>query len=77
MTTELVLLSSIFALILLGVFAGRGTGPNYAFLTGAPHLGARIEQHLGTGRGFASTPGNGNARNEYLKPDAAAPTSEW
>lgn len=76
MTTELVLLLSIFAFVLLGAFVGEGSGPGYAFLTGGPHLGARIEMHLATGHGFPTEPYT-QVKNRYLKPNQPAPTSEY
>lgn len=76
MTTELVLLLSIFAFVLMGVFVGDGAGPKYAFLTGGPHLGARIEMQLATGHGFPTEPYS-NVRNRYLKPSQPAPSSEY
>jgi hypothetical protein len=76
MTTEMVLLLSIFAFVVLGAFVGPNAGPNYAFLTGSPHLGARIEQQLTTGRGFPAHP-NSAASNEYLKPQQEAPASVY
>jgi hypothetical protein len=75
-TTELVLLLSISAFVLLGAFVGKGSGPKYAFLTGAPHLGARIEQQLTTGHGFPVERGSATL-NKYLKPSQDAPQSEF
>lgn len=65
MTTELVLLLSIYALIVLGVFLGD-MGPIETFKKSAPRLGARIERNVSTGDGFrVSSDGKGV---EWIKP---------
>ena len=51
MTTELVLLLTIFAFVLLGVFIGDA-GPIATFNNSAPRLGARIERNISVGSGF-------------------------
>lgn len=51
MTVELVVLLSIFAFVLLGVFLGD-LGPIQTFRHSAPRLGARIEEHISIGDGF-------------------------
>lgn len=60
MTTELVLLLSIFAFIVMGVFLGD-LGPIGTFKKSAPRLGARIERNISTGDGFrnSNTDGKG------------------
>ena len=51
MTTELVLLLSLYAFIIIGVFLGD-SGPIETFKKSGPRLGARIERNLATGWGF-------------------------
>ena len=51
MTTELTILITIFAFVLLGVFLGEN-GPKSTFEKAGPKLGARIEKHIETGSGF-------------------------
>lgn len=51
MTTELVLLLSLFAFLLLGPLIGD-SGPGSTFSKSAPRLGARIEKELMTGMRF-------------------------
>lgn len=76
MTTELVLLLSIFAFVVLGAFVGPGRGPKHAFSTGGPQLAARVEKHLSTGRNFPVRAGNPGP-NKYLVPTSSAPSSEF
>ena len=58
MTTEVVLLLSIFAFMILGAFLGD-LGPIATFKKSAPRLAARIERNIGTGDGFRSSTGAG------------------
>lgn len=56
MTTELVLLLSIFAFILMGVFLGD-MGPLETFKSSGPRLGARVERNIAIGYKFQSADG--------------------
>ncbi len=49
MTTELVLLLSIFVFALMGIFLKI---PKETFYESGPRLGVRIEQQITTGSGF-------------------------
>jgi hypothetical protein len=51
MTVELVLLLSMFAFMVLGVFLGP-SGPIETFKNAAPRLAARVERNISTGDGF-------------------------
>jgi hypothetical protein len=51
MTTELVLLISLFAFILLGAFLGDN-GPSATFKKAAPRLAAKIEADMSVGKQF-------------------------
>ncbi len=72
MTLEVTLLLGMFAFILGGAFFGE-SGPLRVFKDSGPRLGARIEKHVTTGRGFVV---EGGARNKWSAPDSAAPTGE-
>jgi len=50
-TTEVVLLLGLFAFLIGGAFFGPN-GPRAVFDKSGPRLGARLEQHLHTGRQF-------------------------
>jgi hypothetical protein len=65
MTTEFVLLLSIFVFVTAGAFFGK-SGPLAAFQTSGPRLGARVEMQLSTGRGFKKA----GAIDEWLAPDS-------
>ncbi len=54
MTTELILLLSIYAAIMLGIFLGD-LGPVATFKKAVPRLAAKVERDLTTGRGFHQT----------------------
>lgn len=56
MTTEFILLLSMFTLILMVTLV---QGPAKSFKEAAPKLGARVENHLITGDGFARGSGSG------------------
>ena len=56
MTTELVILLSLFAFILFGAVMGEN-GPKATFFKASPMLGARIEKQIETGRGFTGIQG--------------------
>lgn len=56
MTTELVLLLSIYAYIVLGIFLGD-FGPMATFKNSGPRLGARIERNISIGQQFQSRDG--------------------
>jgi hypothetical protein len=71
MTLELTLLVGMFAFILGGAFFGE-SGPLRVFKDSGPRLGARIEKHVTTGRGFRE---NGQG-NKWNAPQSAAPTGE-
>jgi hypothetical protein len=60
MTVELVLLLSVYAFIVLGIFLGD-LGPIETFKKSAPRLAARIERNVSTGDGFrnSNTDGKG------------------
>jgi len=64
MTTELVLLLSIFAFILMGVFLGD-MGPLETFKNAGPRLGARVERNIAIGHKFQALDGS--------KPDWRSP----
>ena len=51
MTTEIILLLAIFALIFLGVFLGD-LGPIATFQKSGPYLGAKIERQISVGHSF-------------------------
>lgn len=51
MTTELVLLLSIFAFVVLGAFLGE-KGPLATFKDASPRLGARVERDMSSGYQF-------------------------
>ena len=72
MTLEVTLLLGMFAFSLGGAFFGE-SGPLRVFKDSGPRLGARIEKHVATGRGFMVEAGR---RNEWLAPESAAPTGE-
>jgi hypothetical protein len=56
MTTELVLLLTIFAFVVMGVFLGD-MGPLETFRNSGPRLGARIERNMAIGRSFVARDG--------------------
>lgn len=58
MTTELVLLFTLYATIIFGAFTGE-LGPRATFRDSGPKLAAKIEKNLATGRGFVSADGTG------------------
>ena len=58
MTTELVLLLSIFAFLIMGAFLGD-MGPMATFKKSGPRLGARIERNISTGNGFRNSTADG------------------
>ncbi len=51
MTVELVLLLTVYAFIVLGVFLGD-LGPLETFRKSGPRLAARVERNITTGKGF-------------------------
>ena len=71
MTLEVTLLIGMFAFILGGAFFGEN-GPMEVFKSSGPKLGARIEKHIGTGRGFQVDGKN----NEWTAPEGRAPTGD-
>lgn len=73
MTTEFILLFGMFAFILIGIYLGD-SGPRNVFFNSAPRLGARVEAHLTTGRGFVA-PGTG-AKVRWQRPSGAAPSGK-
>jgi hypothetical protein len=56
--TELVLLLSIFAFMIMGVFLGP-VGPIQTFQKAAPRLGARVERNISVGDGFRHSANDG------------------
>lgn len=54
MTTEYLLLLCLMVFLVLGAFIGRDTGIESTFQKAGPRLGARVEKHLETGRGFGA-----------------------
>lgn len=72
MTTELVLLLSMFVFVVLGGFLGDG-GPRKTFQNSAPRLAARIERDLATGADFN---GQGKAPNKWEAPLHGTETGE-
>lgn len=58
MTLELVLLLSVFALIILGVFLGD-LGPIQTFKKSSPRLAARVERNVEVGHGFRQSSQDG------------------
>ena len=52
MTTELVLLVAVYALILMGVFFNKDIGPMATFKKSGPRLGAKIERDIAIGSQF-------------------------
>jgi len=52
MSTELTILLSLTAFILVGAFAGEDSLPRKAFVNAGPKLGTRIERQLDTAAGF-------------------------
>lgn len=67
MTTELVLLLSIYAFIILGVFLGDG-GLMETFNRSAPRLAAKIERNIQTGIGFQSALEPGRRTPNWQEP---------
>ena len=72
MTLEVTLLLGMFAFILGGAFFGDN-GPLKVFKDSGPRLGARIEKHVTTGRGFVWE----GSRNRWSAPDSRPPTGEF
>ena len=54
MTTEYVLLLSLYAFVLLGIFLGD-LGPIETFKKAAPKLAARVERNVSVGDGFRNS----------------------
>ncbi len=71
MTLEVTLLLGMFAFILGGAFFGEN-GPLEVFKDSGPKLGARVEKHVTTGRGFLWD----GDRNKWVMPETAAPTGD-
>jgi hypothetical protein len=69
MTTELVLLLSVFAFIVGGLFFGE-KGPIKVFEKSGPRLAARIEQQITVGREFKV---KGGSYNQWTKQPGAPP----
>lgn len=72
MTTELVLLLSMFVFVVLGGFLGEG-GPRNTFKQSGPKLAARLERDLATGDGFKQKDGKAN---EWRAPKDRIETGE-
>lgn len=76
MTTELVLLLSVFTFVTAGAFFGE-KGPFKVFQKSTPRLAARVEQNLATGRNFQVLDRGGNKSSQlWIAPPAAPPTGE-
>lgn len=73
MTTELVLLISIFVFLVARAFFGDH-GPLKTFEQSGPRLGARIEQQLTTGRAFNNA--NGSPQR-WVMPSKGAPDGRF
>ena len=52
MTTELVLLLAVYALVIMALFLDKEIGVVNTFTNNLPKLSARIEKHTATGYGF-------------------------
>jgi hypothetical protein len=65
MTVELVLLLSLYAFLVLGVFLGD-LGPIETFKKSGPRLAARVERSISVGDGFRQSK-DGKAIN-WIKP---------
>jgi hypothetical protein len=72
MTLEVTLLLGMFAFILGGAFFGEN-GPMQVFKDSGPRLGARIEKHVTTGRGFLWD----GQTNKWVAPEGRAPTGDF
>ena len=72
MTTELVLLLSMFVFLVLGGFIRDG-GPGKTFKESGPRLAARIERDLATGDGFNGKDGQ---KSKWLAPTTKIETGE-
>ncbi len=68
MTLEVTLLLGMFVFILGGAFFGEN-GPLEVFKDSGPRLGARVEKHITTGRGFKTR----GAQNQWMAPDGPPP----
>ena len=66
MTLEFILLLSMFTLILMGTLV---QGPAKSFKEAAPKLGARVENHLITGDGFARGTGSAAVGHQWKTKD--------
>ena len=55
MTAELVLLLSVYAILILGLFVHPQYGVVNTFRNNLPLLSARVEKHVATGMGFWHT----------------------
>ncbi len=71
MTVEVTLLLGIFAYLMIGAFLGE-RGPQQIFFNSAPRLGARVEAHIVTGRGFVEPISQQKVR--WIRPSGGAPT---
>jgi len=72
MSTELILLLSIYAFILLGVFFNKDSGVPATFTKSGPRLAARMEANISTGGGFADPMGAKSPPN-WRKPNSRPP----
>jgi len=70
MTVELVLLMSLYAFIVMGVFLGD-VGPIETFKRSTPRLGAKIERNLSVGWGFRKA--TDNDKINWVKPGGNRP----
>lgn len=75
MTIELILLMIVTLFILLS-FSGEN-GPGNVFQQSGPRLGARIERHLATGRGFKTHSNGQTGPSKYQKPPVEAPSEKF
>lgn len=70
MTTELILLVSVFAFLVIGAFLGEN-GPRKVFERSGPRLAARIEKDISIGHKFRYA---NKGQNTFEAPPKAPPT---
>ncbi|PIU00377.1 MAG: hypothetical protein COT74_05450 [Bdellovibrionales bacterium CG10_big_fil_rev_8_21_14_0_10_45_34] len=63
MTTELVILLSLFTFLMVGAFLGENSSLKATLRDASPRLGARLERHIEVGSGFAEKSRNGSIRD--------------
>ena len=76
MTTELVLLLSVFAFVTAGAIFGE-KGPFAVLQSTSPRLGARLEQNIAVGSGFRVQSDDGSLnKTRWLAPQAPPPNGK-